>query len=448
MLVLKFGGTSVGTADAVRRVEKIVRDAGPGALTVVSAFSGVTNALTRTLELMRRGDTAGAFAALDGVEERHRAMIADLGLATPTARFSAETIDRVRGLIPALTALGDITPRAADTILATGETLSSRILADHFAAQGLDAAHLDAREVLITDASFGAAQPDMARIEEAVREKLLPLFARHRAIVTGGYIGATPQGVTTTLGRGGSDYSAALLAAAAGADECQIWTDVDGIMTCDPRIIPAARTVPRLTYDEAAELAFFGAKVLHPLTIFPAVKKGIPVVIRNTFGPDRPGTRVVAHNGNDRRLKAIAFQRGITVLHIRSNRMLGAYGFLAAVFDIFRDHRTPVDLVTTSEVSISVTIDDTAHLDAITTDLRRLGDLSVEHDHAIVSLIGDGMRETAGIGARFFNTLRTVNVGMVSVGASEVNISIVIAEKDLEEAVGLLHNEFFDGGAA
>jgi aspartate kinase len=207
--------------------------------------------------------------------------------------------------------------------------------------------------------------------------------------------------------------------------------------------------VPRLTYDEAAELAFFGAKVLHPLTIFPAVKRGIPVIIKNTFNPDHPGTQVVAaHNGNDRRLKAIAFQRGITVLHIRSNRMLGAYGFLAAVFDVFRDHRTPVDLITTSEVSISVTIDDTAHIDAITADLRRLGDIRVEQGRAIVSLIGDGMRETAGIGARFFNTLRTVNVGMVSVGASEVNISIVIADKDLEGAVGLLHNEFFDGGAA
>lgn len=448
MLVLKFGGTSVGTADSVRQVEKIVRDAGPGALTVVSAFSGVTNALTRTIDLMRRGDTAGAIESLDGVEARHRAMISDLSLPAATACFTAETVDRIRGLIPALTTLGDITPRAADTILATGETLSSRIIADHFAAQGLNAAHLDAREALITDASFGAAQPDTARIEDAVRGKLMPLLARHHAVVTGGYIGATPQGVTTTLGRGGSDYSAALLAAAVGADECQIWTDVDGIMTCDPRIIGTARTVPRLTYDEAAELAFFGAKVLHPLTIFPAVKKGIPVVIRNTFAPDRPGTRVVAQNGNDRHLKAIAFQRGITVLHIRSNRMLGAYGFLAAVFDVFRDHHTPVDLVTTSEVSISITIDDTAHLEAITADLARLGDILVEHGRAIVSLIGNGMRETAGIGARFFNTLRTINVGMVSVGASEVNISIVIAEKDLEGAIHLLHNEFFDGGAS
>ncbi|HSA34759.1 MAG TPA: hypothetical protein P5077_13620, partial [bacterium] len=231
MRILKFGGTSVGTADAVRQVERIVRDAGPGALAVVSAFSGVTNALTRTIELMRRGDTAGALAELDRVEERHRAMIADLGLPAATACFTADTIDRIRGLIPALTALGDITPRAADTILATGETLSSRIIADHFTARGLDAAHLDAREVLVTDASFGAAQPDTAGIEAAVRGKLLPLLARYRAVVTGGYIGATPQGVTTTLGRGGSDYSAALLAAAAGADECQIWTDVDGIMT-------------------------------------------------------------------------------------------------------------------------------------------------------------------------------------------------------------------------
>ncbi|HNT27489.1 MAG TPA: lysine-sensitive aspartokinase 3 [bacterium] len=448
MKVIKFGGTSVGTADAIRQVEKIVRNAGPGSLTVVSAFSCITNALTRTITLMRQGNAPEALAELDGVEERHRAMIAELGLPAATACFTADTVDRVRGLIPALTALGDVTPRAADTILATGETLSSRIIVDHFALQGLDATHIDAREVLITDASFGAAQPDTALIEEAVRCKLLPLLTRHRAVVAGGYIGATPQGVTTTLGRGGSDYSAALLAAAIGADECQIWTDVDGIMTCDPRIIPAARTVPRLTYDEAAELAFFGAKVLHPLTIFPAVRKGIPVVIRNTFAPDHPGTRVIAQNGNDRRLKAIAFQRGITVLHIRSNRMLGAYGFLAAVFTVFRDHRTPVDLVTTSEVSISVTIDDTAHLDAITVDLMRLGEVSVEQGRAIVSLIGDGMRETAGIGARFFNTLRTVNVGMVSVGASEVNISIVIAERDLEEAVRLIHNEFFDGGAA
>jgi len=442
MRVLKFGGTSVGTADAIAQVADIVSHVGH-ATVVVSAFSGVTNGLVHLLSLMRGGTPEEAQAALKGLEMRHHEMVIALGCSETTARFVKETFAYLRSLIPALTALGEITPRAADTFLATGEILSSRIISDFFRISGVNATHLDARRVVKTDASFGTAQPDMTLIEEAARNEMLPLFAEYDIVVTGGYIGSTREGITTTLGRGGSDYSASLIAAAIGAEECQIWTDVDGIMTCDPRIIPAARTVPRLTYDEAAELAYFGAKVLHPLTIFPAVKRGIPVVIRNTFNPSHPGTTVLAGTG-ERRIKAVAFQRGITVLHIRSNRMLGAYGFLAAVFDIFREHRTPVDLVTTSEVSISVTIDDTRHLDAIISALAHLGDVSVEHDRAIVSLIGEGMRETAGIGARFFDTLRTINVTMVSVGASEVNLSVVIAERDLEEALRRIHRTFFE----
>ncbi len=438
--VLKFGGTSVGSAATIRQVSRIVGAAEGKRLVVVSAFAGVTNGLVEIIESLERGDEQGAVAALGHVSERCASIIHDLSLQGAVVEKYEEEIARLRALIPAILTLGEVTPRAADAILATGEIVSSFVVAAF-----LGALHLDARMIMITDDSFGAAHPDEAAIAQTVSERLVPLFSQVSIIVTGGYSGATKTGVTTTLGRGGSDYSAALFAAALGADRCEIWTDVNGLMSSDPRLVPTARTVPMLHYDEAAELAFFGAKVLHPLTIQPAVRCGIPVVIRNTFFPDGAATRIVGTVSGGG-MKAVACRHGVAIVHIRSNRMLGTYGFLAELFEVFRRHRVAVDMVTTSEVSVSVTVDDSLALDALVADLSLLGSVDIERGCSQIALVGAGMRRQSGIGARFFSVLRDINILMVSMGASDTNLSVVLAEKDAPEALRRVHTAFFEKG--
>ncbi len=438
--VLKFGGTSVGSPDAIRQVSRIVRGIPGERLIVVSAFAGVTNGLVDLIESLKQGDERGAFAALAKVRGKCASIVSDLSLDGATRKRYEDEVSRLNALIPAILTLGEVTPRAADAVLATGEIVSSFVI-----ARFLGVPHLDARAVLVTDDSFGGAHPDEAAIAERVREQLVPLWRESPMVVTGGYIGATKDGITTTLGRGGSDYSAALFAAALGADRCEIWTDVNGLMSSDPRLVPSARTVPVLSYDEAAELAFFGAKVLHPLTIQPAVRCGIPVLIRNTFDPEGPATRVIA-GASGGGMKAVACRRGIAIVHVRSNRMLGTYGFLAALFEVFRKHRIVVDIVTTSEVSVSVTVDESARLDALVADLAALGEVQVERGCAQMALVGEGMRRQSGIGARFFSVLRDINILMVSMGASDTNLSVVLAEKDLPEALRRVHAAFFEEG--
>jgi len=301
--------------------------------------------------------------------------------------------------------------------------------------------------VVVTDESFGRAQPLMEETGARVRELVLPVVERGVVPVVSGFIGATRKGVATTLGRGGSDFTASILGALLPAEEIQIWTDVDGMMTVDPRVVPGARVIPEVSAAEAAELAYFGAKVLHPATIKPAVERGIPVFILNTLNPSAPGTRIAAGAGDDTpEPRAIAFKKGITVVLISQPRMLMAYGFLARVFEVFDRHRTPVDLIATSEVSVSLTVDDPENIPAVQTDLAGLGEVQVLRRMAIVSVVGRGFLRRAGLAARVFQSLREVNVVMISFGASDVNVSLVVAEDEAETAVRLLHHEFFEGG--
>jgi aspartate kinase len=280
-----------------------------------------------------------------------------------------------------------------------------------------------------------------------VREQVRPLVEKGVVPVVAGFIGATRKGVTTTLGRGGSDFTASIVGALLPAEEIQIWTDVDGMMTVDPRVVPGARVIPEVSSAEAAELAYFGAMVLHPATIKPAVERGIPVFILNTLNPSAPGTRITAGAGDDSaEPRAIAFKKGITVVLISQPRMLMAYGFLARVFEVFDRHRTAVDLIATSEVSVSLTVDDPERLPAVQADLATLGEVQVLRRMAIVSVVGRGFLRRAGLAARVFQSLREVNVVMISFGASDVNVSLVVAEDEAEKAVRLLHHEFFEGG--
>ncbi len=290
-----------------------------------------------------------------------------------------------------------------------------------------------------------AAAPLFDRIAQEARLRVLPHIQAGKIVVTQGFIGSTTKGITTTLGRGGSDYSAAIIGAALDAEEIQIWTDVDGVLTADPRIAPAARKLRVISFREASELAYFGAKVLHPSTILPAVEKSIPVIVLNSKRPQSTGTRIVANPPKSNAVvKSIASKIGITVINIQSSRMLMAYGFLSSIFAVFQKHKTAVDLVSTSEVAVSLTIDNTTRLEDIVIDLREFAEVGVFSQKAIVCVVGEQMRSTAGVVDRVFRGLQDINVIMISQGASEINMSLVIDEEFVDQAVQRLHREFFE----
>ncbi|HVF48380.1 MAG TPA: aspartate kinase, partial [Pyrinomonadaceae bacterium] len=331
-----------------------------------------------------------------------------------------------------------------DAIVSYGEQLSSRLLAEVLTSKGIQARQVDARRLIVTDDEYGGAHPIPDETAELVKLELEPLIAAGDIPILGGFIGANRSGETTTLGRGGSDYSAAIIAAALDAAELQIWTDVTGVMTCDPRVCAEARTIPVLSYEEAAELAYFGAKVLHPKTIKPAVDNSIPVRVCNTFAPAEIGTMVLADSGEaPNKIKSIAHKKNITILRITSARMLGSYGFMSALFQIFERFRTVIDVVTTSEVSVALTLDNTESIDQIVTELKRLGDVEVDSGYAVVCVVGEGLRASTGLAAKVFSAMADVNIALVSHGASRVNLTFVIKEESVADVIKKLHAQFF-----
>ena len=443
-IVLKFGGTSVGDADAFERIAGIVRaHGGARPVIVVSAMTRVTDALFGAVKAAGAGDVAGALVAVDGHLERHRVVARQLLAADAVVAFDAE-LDRTRRALTGL--LNRIGPDPAarsvvqDEVAAYGERLSASLLTAVLAGRGLAARHVDARRCIVTDETHGRATPDSAETAQRTRNELVPLLEGGAIPVLGGYIAAARSGATTTLGRGGSDYSAALIGAALDAAEIQIWTDVSGVLSADPRIVPGARTVPRLSYAEAAELAYFGAKVLHPRTIQPATDRRIPVRICNSLVPDAPGTLVTAEADIwPETVKAIAHKQGITVVQVTAARARGAHGFLRALFEVFDRHGVVVDVVSTSEVSVSLTVEDGDALPPIIAELRQLGDVHVEGKRAVVCVVGEGLRRTQGVAARVFETIRDLNVLLISQGASSVNLTFVVDDACVAEAVVRLH---------
>ena len=432
---MKFGGTSVEDAIAIERscnivVERLSRKP----LVVVSALGGATNNLLEAGTLAARGEIVKAMEIAERLEKRHFNLL----------RSTSEHFIRLRELLKALAAIGEFSPRTQDLIASYGEAMSSLIFVDRMKLIGFDAVHIDARRCMITDENFGKAAPILelttAQLEEAAR----PHLNAGRVVVMGGYIGSTASGITTTLGRGGSDYSAAIAGAALNAEEIQIWTDVDGMMTTDPRIVPTAYKVREISFDEASELAYFGAKVLHPMTVLPAVEKNIPVYILNSRKPAGTGTKITRQARPCRNMiKSIAVKRGITVVTVSSSRMLMAHGFLKALFEIFDLHRTSVDMVATSEVSVSLTLDNIASLDAIVADLRQLGDVEITSKAALICLVGNNLKYTPGVARRAFGCLSDINILMVSHGASNINFSFIVDEKDAMATVQRLHADFF-----
>lgn len=449
--VLKFGGTSMGSAAALDQVISIVqrpqKDARIAAV-VVSAMSGVTDALIEIAHCApRKGSSYKAM--IRDLHAKHLDTLRQLHLRD-RARAEKVINDMFRYLTEAVTGVAlmrDLSPQALDYVVGYGERLSAHLLTEVLNDRGVACEYLNASKVVTTDARFGGASIDFKTTNTAIKK----YFRTHKKLqIVTGFIGATPEKRTTTLGRGGSDYSAAVFGAALGAKSIEIWTDVSGIHTADPRLVQGVRVVPELTFEEAGELAYFGAKVLHPKTILPAMRENIPVRVLNTFRPADKGTTIVSgfaeRRNRSHTVEALTFKRRIIVLHVQSPEFFDASGLMARIFGVFERHRTSIDLVATSVAGISLTIDDDKHLTGLVADLERMGNVSVERGKAIVCAVG-GSVNAAGVAGRMFTVLGKydIPVELISQAASGVSITFVVRERDAEKALKVLHKEYISG---
>ncbi len=458
MKVMKFGGTSVADQPAIERLIALVRaerqaeaqtEGGDsrGPVLIVSALSGVTDRLLGVAALAGSGDVEGARTSLQDLRARHikvSEVISDRSLREPVVDALNREFNELERVVTALAVLQEVSPRWLDALAATGEILSSQIVAAALTSRKLLATYVDSRKAVVTDGEHTAAAPMFEETTAALMTQADPALAAGRIPVMGGFVGATPAGLTTTLGRGGSDFSAAIVGACLGASEIQIWTDVDGMLTADPRIVRDPQVVPHLSFAEASELAYFGAKVLHPATIQPAVARNIPVRILNSHRATARGTLITAERPkSDRPLTAVASKKGVTVVNITSTRMLMAHGFLRRLFEVFERFKTPVDVITTSEVSVSVTIDDARRLPSIIESLSGFAQVEQEDQMAIICVVGDGLHDDPGLAAQVLASVGQVPLRMVSQAASRRNITFVIREADLPSALGSVHSKFF-----
>ena len=437
MIVMKFGGTSVGSPERVRNVFEIVtsqQDKRP--IVVVSAVGGVTDLLVQAGKeaLEKRID-------IRPIQEKHRQVLKGLNLALDLVDDLHKELE---DLLLGIKMIREISPRISDLLLSFGERSSCQIVAAYFRQQGVAAQHHFAYDVgMTTTSDFQQAEPLPTAFQEIGKHLSQVDYI---PIITG-FIGKTVEGEISTLGRGGSDYTAAILGAGVGAEEIQIWTDVDGILTTDPRVVSQARNVPSVSFKEAAELAYFGAKVLHPKTIRPAMEKRIPVIVKNTGNPAHRGTRILPEvNVTDQVVKAISVKKGVTLVNIYSLRMLLAHGFLAKIFRIFEAHEVVVDVVSTSEVSVSLTVESPQNLNAAVKELSEFAQVRVEPDNAILCVVGEGLHRNHFVSSKALMALalRNIPVKMVSLGASDINLSIVIDQSSSKEAISALHAEFFE----
>ncbi len=451
LVVMKFGGTSVEDPAAIGRTAAIVAGRvalGKQPVVVVSAMAKVTDQLLRAAAAASTGDRTGAMAISSRLRCRHRDTAAELVKNAASCAALIDEIDQkfdsLDEILRGLAAILELTPRISDLIVSHGELLSSRIVAAAFRELGIDAVHADAREIVITDSQFQKAVPLDNLIEQRAQAKLLPLTSQGKVPVMGGFIASNEAGITTTLGRGGSDFTGALIGGALSTEAIEIWTDVDGIMTTDPRICPDALRVKVISFEEAAELAYFGAKVLHPATILPAVKKNIPVLVLNSRNAACEGTRITSLAPPCKSpFKSIAVKKKLSIIDVVASRMLMTHGYMKEIFTIFDKHQCAVDMVSTSEVSVSLSVDSNDKLPALAADLGKLADVKYEGRKALVCMVGDDIRGKSGMAAQVFTAIRHINVRMISQGASEINMSFMIDEDDADEAVRSLHAAFF-----
>ena len=450
MIVMKFGGTSVESAEAIERVAQIVssrREKLP--LVVVSAMAKVTDQLVTMGQLAASGDSDASLQLFQAMRARHFSTATSLlgakrgaSLAPKLGTYFSELENFLRGLA----AVRELTPRGSDYLLSFGELLSSLIVADAFTIRGLNAVWVDSRACVVTDSAHTRAIPQMSETREKSKRKISPLLSKKRIPVMGGFIAATAEGVPTTLGRGGSDYSAAIIGAALDADRIEIWTDVEGMMTTDPRLCPEAKTIKQISFNEAAELAYFGAKVLHPATLLPAIHKNIPVYVLNSKNLKSTGTEITAQAPRSRDVfRAITAKTGVSIINVVASRGIMVHGFLRSVFEALDRHSTSVDIVAISEVSMSFTMESKRLPKALLAELEEIADVTCDDKQAIICLVGEDIHGKPGTAASVFNTIADaeVNIRMISQGASEINISFVIQESDVPKAVRHLHAQFF-----
>ncbi len=464
-LVMKFGGTSVGSKDALMKAAQIVKDARaeyPRVVVITSAMSGVTNLLLDSAALAAQGKVDSLAGTESALKERHftiaDALIKDETLREETKQGINALILSLVDLCRAIAVLGEASPRALDAVAAHGERMSVRLLGGILASAGINSKVIESSEFVVTNAHHQNAHPDFEATTEKTRQLLNPLMEKGIIPVTTGFIGATPEGLITTLGRGGSDYSAAIIGSVLPADEVWIWTDVDGIMTTDPRIVPAAKTLPEITYSEIAELAYYGAKVIHPKTIRPIVDAGIGLRICNTFNPSHPGTRLIANGHSDSQprngqvVKAVTAIRSQRLITIEGRGMLGVPGVAARAFGAVASTNTSVPLITqaSSEQSICFAVpSESANsvIDALQAVFAsEIEDEDIDRvwmtdDVSIITVVGVGMRHTPGVSGQVFTKLGNNNANVLAIaqGSSEVSISLVVAAADTELAVKSLH---------
>ena len=448
MIVMKFGGTSLQDETAISRAaEAVSNHIHQKPVVVLSAMGKTTDRLMEIAAAAHQKQRDTAQALTNELREYHLSVAAQLLSGTCLAQTENELgrfFEEISHTTQGLDLLGEFSPRSKDAVAAFGELMSTGIFVQLLHEKGYPALLLDSRELIRTDSNFTQATVLQEVSFQNVRDKVIPLVDEGNIVVLQGFIGSTPDGITTTVGRGGSDFTASLVGTALEAEDIQIWTDVPGILTTDPSIVPKAFKIKAISFDEASELAYFGARVLHPSTLLPAMERNIPVHVCSSSNIDQPGTLISAHSvGSATPIKAIACKKGITIVNIRSTRMLLAHGFLHRIFEVFQQHQTIVDVVSTSEVSVSLTIDSTQRLKAIQADLEDFSEVSVEPHMAIICAVGDNVRYTAGLASRIFRAVGDINVHMVSSGASRINVTFLVKDDKMEETVRRLHAEFF-----
>ncbi len=436
MDVLKFGGTSLGTPDNFKRVAEIILSDNPK-IVVLSAFSGTTNLLYDVVNELKAYRLQEAGLLIELLNTRYQNTISDL---FGSGKYSAKPALFLKAFMTGLEKLCVPDPghEQAKTIITKGEYLSTKLFELYLDYLGASSVLLDAFDFIRTDKE---GEPDMLYIRENL-QRMLAKYPGERLFITQGFVCKNFYGTMDTLGRGGSDYTASILGAAINAGEIQIWTDTTGMHTIDPELVKGTRTISELSYKEAAELSYFGARILHPKSVFPAQKYTIPLRIKNTMKPDGEGTLISSNSTNDR-IKSVATKDGIIVLRIRSGRMLMAYGFLRKVFQVFEDYKTPIDIISTSEVSVSLTIDDAANLEAILEALKTFGEVDYALDQSIICVVGDFMAEETGMASAILKALEKVPVRMISYGGSLNNISLVVKTADKQRAIDNLHKRLF-----
>ena len=446
---MKFGGTSVANFEAITRTIFIIGgrlDQKP--VVVVSALSKVTDLLYKISDAAAAKDLPQTRELLCQLRKRHIDLTEEL-LAQSMLKEEAvarvnELCDSLEGIAMAVCSLGELSDRNKAVIISTGEYLSSTIISYAMNAKGIRTKWIDARTMMITSESYLKGEPDMDAIAATVPGVVADAYQGMDAVITQGFVGVTSEGRPTVLGRGGSDYSASLIGMAVDAEKIEIWTDVDGVRTADPRYVPNTKSLEQISFEEAAEMAHFGAKVLHPLTIEPAVKKNIPIYVLNSMNPSGKGTAILRNELIEDGVKSVSFKENIRVINIFSTKMINTSGFLRRVFEIFSESKVSVDLISTSEANISVTVDASQNIDAVVAELSEFADVIVDDDKSQVSVIGKNIVKLNGMLKKTFTPLKKCNVYMISQGASFVNISFVVDREELNEVVCGLHHHLFE----